>query len=83
MAQPPRFNEKTFQEWRDHPLTQPFLRFLRDQQEELGRRWSRGQPLTPEYQARAMISGELADLKWSEYANFYQEDDASEQSAEA
>lgn len=71
-----RFNEATFKEWKAHPLTQPFLRFLRDQQEELGRRWSRGQNLTPEYQARAMISGELANLDFETYAAFYREDEA-------
>lgn len=71
-----RFNSQTFQEWKLNPLTQVFLTFLRDQQEELGRRWSRGQALTPEFQVRAMISGELADLKFEEYAAFYREEEA-------
>ena len=66
-----KFNSQTFEEWRHSPLTALFLRFLKDQQSDLGRRWMEGQALGLQEQTKALLMGELADLSWADVADFY------------
>jgi hypothetical protein len=72
MADSPRFNQATFQEWRGHPLTQPFLQFLRDQRAALGEKWMAGADLSLQDQTKALLMGELSSLEWSDVAGFYE-----------
>jgi hypothetical protein len=77
-----RFDSQSFQAWRDNPLTQVFLQFLKDQQQALAQQWAAGSPfqLAPisAEQVKALLMGELSDLKWADYAGFYGLDEASE-----
>ncbi len=67
-----RFNEQTFKEWRQNPLTAQFLQYLRDRQTALKDLWGQGQTMGPEFQVQARWMGELADLQWAEVAQFYE-----------
>ena len=64
-------DKEQFQEWKGHPLTVEFLNYLRDNQTVLMRRWASGEPLTPEFQTKALLMGELSSLDWADYATFY------------
>ena len=66
-----RFNSQTFQEWKGHPLTALFRRYLKDFQEDLGRQWASGQAMAPEAQQTAKILGEISDLNFDDVARFY------------
>jgi hypothetical protein len=72
MADSPRFNQALFLEWKAHPLTAPFLQFLRDQQETLGKRWMAGDSVSPQDQTKAQLMGELSTLEWADVASFYE-----------
>ena len=72
MADSPRFNKQTFQEWRHHPLTGVFLQLLRDQRADLMEAWGQGQDLDLRHQTKALLWGELADLAWSDYCSYYE-----------
>lgn len=72
MAEARRFNPQQFQEWRNSRLNQIFLRFLKDQQDSLGRLWAQGEQMSPVQQAKAQLLGELSTLEWADYAGFYE-----------
>lgn len=71
MAEPQRFDRKTFLEWKQHPLTGLFLQYLEDYRAELARMWSTGQEMAPRQQFRAEMAGDLARLDWASVAEFY------------
>lgn len=73
-----RFNQQTFQEWRDHPLTAVYLQYLRDQQAALAGSWARGNQMAQEAQSEAFLLGKMAALDWSEYADFYEIEDTGQ-----
>jgi hypothetical protein len=66
-----RFNKEAFLEWKAHPLTKVFCQFLRDNQTELARKWAAGVEMSPQHQAKALLLGEMSDLDWQDYAQFY------------
>lgn len=66
-----RFSKETFQAWRDHPLTAHLRKFLKDNQQALGDRWMAGEHLDRDQQIKALLMGELADLRWESVAEFY------------
>jgi len=66
-----RLNSQTFEEWKNHPLTQAYLAFLRDQSQQLADQWSAGQEMDLRHQTKAMLCKELSSLEWSDYATFY------------
>ena len=66
------------QEWKGHPLTVEFFRFLGDRREALMQLWGRGQPLGPEWQREAALLGSLMHLKSDEIAEFYKEAEGEE-----
>jgi hypothetical protein len=75
MADSPRFNKASFQEWKDHPRNKPFLQFLRDQVEALKDQWASGVEMDSRQQTKALLMGELSDLEWAEVAAFYEIED--------
>ncbi len=62
---------EVFQEWLQNPLTQEYHQFHRDRRASLAERWARGNPLTPEHQAQAVMLGQLADISWEDIAEQY------------
>lgn len=60
-----------FQAWKDSPRTQEFLRFLLDRQADLCLAWGKGQQLSPEHQAQAVLLGQLAAISWDDVAQQY------------
>jgi len=70
-----RFNPATLEEWRQSPLTQVFLRYLKDRQDRLASQWASGAALSAESQTQARLMGELSALDWCDYAEFYGLDD--------
>jgi hypothetical protein len=55
-----------FQRWKDSPLTQEFLSLLKARQQNLMEAWGRGQPVSPEQQAQAVILGQLAQVRFED-----------------
>lgn len=55
-------DKEEFQRWRDHPLTVEFLGVLRQRRSDLMEAWGRGQFLSPEQQAQAVLLGQLAGV---------------------
>lgn len=55
-----------FQQWKDNPLTREFLSLLANRQLGLMEAWGRGQPLSPEQQAQAVILGKLAEVSFED-----------------
>jgi hypothetical protein len=74
-----RFNREGLEHWLSLRQTKLYLAFLRDQQAALGQLWARGQPMSPEQQAKALLMGELASLSWADYATFYGLEDTEPQ----
>lgn len=66
-----RFDQKTFEEWINNPLTRVFLQYLKDQQSNLKDQWGRGQELDLRHQTKALLLGELSSLQFSDYADHY------------
>lgn len=52
-----------FQRWRDNPLTVEFLGLLKLRRQHLMEAWARGQSLTPEEQAQAVLLGKLSEVR--------------------
>lgn len=48
-----------------------FRRFLRDQRDRLMEQWAQGQEMDLRHQTKALLLGELADLAFDDYAEFY------------
>lgn len=57
--------------WKNSPLTQEYLRFLREHQDRLTQAWARGASLAPEQQAQAVLLGKLADLSLEDLNEHY------------
>lgn len=64
-----------FQKWKAHPVTEPFLAYLKDRQTALMEAWGRGAQPGPEWQHQAKLLGDLASLSCDEVRDFYQVDD--------
>lgn len=71
MAEPRRFDRKSFQEWASHPLTRLYRQLLEDQRHQLMADWGRGVLMSPEAQFKARHLLELSTLSWAETAEFY------------
>lgn len=65
-------NRDEFQAWKESPQTKEFLTFLRDRQSDLTAGWGRGLPMTPEQQGQAVLLGQLAECRWSDFAAQYE-----------
>ena len=70
-----KFNRQTFQEWRDHPVNQPFFQYLRDRHLELSLAWGRGVILDPSSQPWAILYHQLENLQWETVEALYQSSD--------
>ena len=71
----PLTDPEQFQKWKAHPVTGPFLAYLKDRQTALMEAWGRGAALPVDYQSKAMLLGELASLNCDEVRDFYQVED--------
>ena len=71
MADSPRFNSRTFQEWRQARVNRAFFQYLRDTSEALARQWAKGAPMSEAHQIKAALFLELADLTWEDVASLY------------
>ena len=60
-----------FQRWKDCPLTQCFLNYLRDRQSDLMLAWGRGLVVLPEEQAQAVVLGQLAEIRFEDIEQQY------------
>lgn len=58
--------------WKAHPLTQEFLKYLKDRQQALMELWARGQPMGLEWQREASLLGSILHLQSDEIAQFYE-----------
>lgn len=70
-----RFNQETFSQWRDHPLTELFLTYLKDRQARLANQWAQGNLMASETQARASLLGQLAQIRWDDVESEYEPED--------
>lgn len=71
MTDSPRFNQETFQAWRDSRTNRPFLQFLTDQRDRLAEQWAAGQEMDSRHQTKALLLGEFRSLEWADVAAFY------------
>jgi hypothetical protein len=84
MADQPRLNRQTFQEWAAHPLTQAYRAYLQAESLMLADQWRRGQSMDLMSQAKAMLLQEQATLNWSDLeANYRQLDKHAAEVAES
>ncbi len=67
-------NREDFQGWRDSPMTQAYLAYLKERQTALASQWSKGLPGShlPEPQAQAVLLGHLASLQFEDIEMHYQ-----------
>jgi hypothetical protein len=72
MAESPRFNRKSFQEWKESRATAPFLQFLEDQRQQMMADWGRGVSMSPNSQVKSLLMLELSTLEWSTVRDFYE-----------
>jgi hypothetical protein len=56
--------EEQFQAWKGHPVTKPFLEFLRAVREDLKERWAEGQEMEPTDHAIAIVYGDIIGLEY-------------------
>lgn len=73
-----------FQRWKDSPLTQGFLAYLRDRQSDLTRAWGKGLVGSnlPEVQAQAVVLGQLAEISFEDLQQQYVPDTEQVREAE-
>lgn len=84
MANPERFNRQSFQEWANHPLTQVYRRFLKEQRDLLADQWARGLEMDSRSQAKALLLQELSTLNWADLVDQYRQvDEHAQRTAEA
>lgn len=76
-ANPKRLSQDQMEAWLSRPDTRLFRQFLKDQRERLMEQWAAGQEMDLRHQSKALLLGEHADLKWSDYADFYSDFDGS------
>jgi hypothetical protein len=62
---------ETLRAWKDQPLTQAFLRYLKDRRQDLMVARARGACLTPEEQAQAVCLTALVGLSANDIARQY------------
>ena len=67
----PLTDPEQFQAWKAHPVTEPFLAYLKDRQQVLLENWGKGLLMEPNSQTVAMILGQLADLSCNHVRDFY------------
>lgn len=68
----PLMEPEAFQAWKDSPLTRGYLAALRQRQTDLMAAWGRGQAMSVENQAAAVLLGQLADLSHEDFmAEFF------------
>jgi len=60
-------DQRQFEEWAASPATKAAFRGLKDQQNNLARRWAEGECLSPAAQTKAKILGELANLSFEDW----------------
>lgn len=77
-ADSPRFNSKTFQEWKASRVNRAFFQYLRDTSEALARKWASGVEMSPLQQSKAALFLELADLSFEDVASLYDIQDDTE-----
>lgn len=61
-----------FQAWRDLPLTQEFLAFLKEEARRLADLWTTGAELHPRTQPRAQLFRELSEIGFDWIAATYE-----------
>lgn len=66
-------DEEAFKGWLAHPATREVRKYLRDYQTSLMRAWGEGQEMRPYDQCLAQCLGDLAELNFDDYRNFYDE----------
>ena len=67
-----RFNREQMEAWLASRQTQVFHQYLKDQRDRLMERWAAGEEMDLRYQTKALLLGELADLNFEDYADFYE-----------
>lgn len=82
MADSPRFNSKTFTEWKASRVNRAFFQYLRDTSESLARQWAAGEPMSEAQQHKAALFLELADLSFEDVATLYGIEDDTESAAQ-
>lgn len=83
--------EQDFLDWRHHPMTKVYRRFLEDYREVLRRthteRWEKNPEIDIAYEAeargRVLTIGEMHDLEFDDLVAFYQEPPKQEEADEA
>ncbi len=68
----PLTEPENFQQWKDSPLTQAFLAYLKDRRAYLMEQWGRGQPMPPELQAQAVVLHRISNLTSEEVQEQYE-----------
>jgi len=58
------WSEEEFQAWKARPETQAFLKWLGEAREVLKDAWAEGAEMSPKNHMRAVVYGELIDLKY-------------------
>lgn len=67
----PLINPEALAAWKRDRLTVAFLHFLKGRQMDLMEAWGRGESLTLEHQAQAVLLGKLVDLSHEHVAEQY------------
>lgn len=66
---PLQFNRDSLEEWRAHPLTQAYHRYLLHLRDRLKEQWASGEALDLRHQTKALLLQELASLSFEDYAD--------------
>ena len=67
----PLLDPDRFQAWRDQPLTQGFLAYLKDRRSDLMEAWAKEFPLGLAEQREAALLGQLAEISFEHIAEQY------------
>ena len=75
----PLTEREQFLKWRDNPLTQAFLAYLKDYRDQLAMEWAKGSPLTQQDQCRAEFANDLTELTCADVRGFYGLEDKTDE----
>lgn len=71
MADNPLTDRERFQAWKEHPLTEGYLQYLRDYRDSMAALWVAGEALSEGQQSQASTLNDLALLECDDVRGFY------------